>query len=190
MAAVEEQCCAPGVRGRSGNTGQQQGTTGDRFSPCHWLNQSNKQRPPVIHECRHSGGDLRALEILGCEPAPTPLVLQFVECVLCIAPIPIELGKCEVLPLPLQRGHQNCGKACNGVPQRGGIGDQVDPPSFVVETPFHRATPFHQATTERLAGLICCEKIGLARRRLPPTAVPSRSGSEMSAEYRTPLYAD
>ena len=70
-------------------------------------NQSNKQRPPVIHECRHSGGDLRALEILGCEPAPTPLVLQFVECVLCIAPIPIELGKCEVLPLPLQRGHQN-----------------------------------------------------------------------------------
>ena len=84
MAAVEEQCCAPGVRGRSGNTGQQQGTTGDRFSPYHWLNQSNKQRPPVIHECRHSGGDLRALEILGCEPAPTPLVLQFVECVLCM----------------------------------------------------------------------------------------------------------
>ena len=57
-------------------------------------------------------------------------------------------------------------------------------------TPFHRATPFHQATTERPAGLICGEKIGLARRRLPPTAVPSRSGSEMSAECRTPLYAD
>ena len=35
MAAVEEQCCAPGVLGRSGNTGQQQGTTGDRFSPYH-----------------------------------------------------------------------------------------------------------------------------------------------------------
>ena len=100
MAAVEEQCCAPGLRGRSGNTSQQQGTTSDRFSPYHWLSQSNKQRPPVIHECRHSGGDLRALEILGCEPAPTQLVLQFVECVLCIAPIPIELGKCEVLPLP------------------------------------------------------------------------------------------
>ena len=28
MAAVEEQCCAPGVLGRLGNTGQQQGTTG------------------------------------------------------------------------------------------------------------------------------------------------------------------
>ena len=83
-----------------------------------------------------------------------------------------------------------CGKACNGVPQRGEIGDQVDPPSFAVETPFHRATPFHQATTERPAGLICGEKIGLARRRLPLTAVPSRSGSEMSAEYGTPLYAD
>ena len=64
MAAVEKQCCALGVFGRSGNTGQQQGTTGDRFSSYHWLNQSNKQRPPVIHECRHSGGDLRALEIL------------------------------------------------------------------------------------------------------------------------------
>ena len=49
-----------------------------------------------------------------------------------------------------------------------GIGDQVGPPSFVVET------PFHQATTERPAGLICVEKIGLARRRLLPTcpAVP------------------
>ena len=63
---------------------------------------------------------------------------------------------------------KDCGKACNGVPQRAKIGDQVDPPSFVVETPFHRATPFHQATTERPAGLICGEKIGLARRRLPP----------------------
>ena len=82
----------------------------------------------------------------------------------------------------------DCGKACNGVPERGGIGDQVDPPSFVVETPFHRATPFHQATTERPAGLICGEKIGLAR--LPPTAVPSRRGSEMSTECGTPLYAD
>ena len=83
-----------------------------------------------------------------------------------------------------------CGKACNRVPQRGEIGDQVDPPSFVVETPFHRATPFHQATTERPTGLICVEKIWLARRRLPPTAVPSRSGSEMSAECGTLLYAD
>ena len=44
---------------------------------------------------------------------------------------------------------------------------ELDPPSFVVETPFHRATLFHQATTERPAGLICVEKIGLARRRLP-----------------------
>ena len=60
-----------------------------------------------MHKSRHSGGDLHALEILGCEPVPTPLVLHFVEFVLCIAPFPIELGKCEVLPLPLQRGHQN-----------------------------------------------------------------------------------
>ena len=42
-------------------------------------------------------------------------------------------------------------------------------------------TPFHQASTERSAGLICVEKIGLARRRLPPTALPSLSGSELSA---------
>ena len=67
---------------------------------------------------------------------------------------------------------------------------KLDPPLFVVETPFHRATPFHQATTEQPAGLICVEKIGLARRRLPPTALPSRSGSELSAEYGTPLHAD
>ena len=52
---------------------------------------------------------------------------------------------------------------------------KLDLPSFVAETPFHRAT------TERPVGLICVEKIGLARRRLPPTALPSRSGSELIA---------
>ena len=60
-----------------------------------------------IYERRHSGGDLHAFEVLSCEPALTPLVLQFVQCVLRIAPVPIELGKCEVLPFPVQRGHQN-----------------------------------------------------------------------------------
>ena len=59
-----------------------------------------------------------------------------------------------------------------------------DPTSFVVET------PFHQATTERPAGLICVEKIGLARRRLPPTVLPSRNGSEWRAEHGDPLNAD
>ena len=69
--------------------------------------------------------------------------------------------------------------------------DQVDPPSIAVETPFHRATPFHQATTERPAGLICGEKIaGWPGGGSPLTAVPSRSGSEMSAECGTPLYTD
>ena len=51
MAAVEEQCCvlcAPGVVGRSGNTSQQHGTTGDRFTPYHWLKQTNKQKPQVL----------------------------------------------------------------------------------------------------------------------------------------------
>ena len=61
---------------------------------------------------------------------------------------------------------------------------KLDPPSFVVETPFHRVT------TERPAGLICVEKIGLARRRLPPTALPSRSGSNLRAECGIPLHAD
>ena len=61
---------------------------------------------------------------------------------------------------------------------------KLDPPSFVVET------PFHQATTERPAGLICVEKIGLARRRLPPTALRSRSGSELSVECGSPLHAN
>ena len=49
---------------------------------------------------------------------------------------------------------------------------------------------FHQATTERPVGLICGEKIGLAGRRLPSTALPSRNGSELSAECETLLHAD
>ena len=46
--------------------------------------------------------------------------------------------------------------------KKGESAIKFDPTSFVVET------PFHQATAERPAGLIFVEKIGLARRRLPP----------------------
>ena len=70
---------------------------------------------------------------------------------------------------------QNVEKHATESLKEGESAIKLDPPSFVVET------PFHQATTERPAGLICVEKIGLARRRLPTTAVPSRSGSELSA---------
>ena len=47
MAAVEEQCCSTGVFGRSGNTSREHWTTGDRLSPYHWVNQSDKQRPQI-----------------------------------------------------------------------------------------------------------------------------------------------
>ena len=83
----------------------------------------------------------------------------------CIEDIELDLKSRADIPTLLS------GKACNRVPHRAGIGDQFVPASFVAET------PFHQATTERPAGLICVEKIGLARRRFPPTALPSRSGS-------------
>ena len=76
------------------------------------------------------------------------------------------------------------------VPQRGESAIKLDPPSFVVETPFHRATPFHQATTERPAGLICVEKIGLARRRLPQLPFRPAVVSEMRTKGGTLLYAD
>ena len=67
---------------------------------------------------------------------------------------------------------------------------KLDLPSFVVKTPFHRATPFHQATTERPAGVDLRREDRAGPAAAPPTALPSRSGPELSAECGTPLHAD
>ena len=79
MAAVEEQCCALGVFGRSGNTGQQHWTTGGRFSPYHWVNQSDKQKPPVILSPSPHPSEcvVRTKMRVGCcaiEPFESPLL--------------------------------------------------------------------------------------------------------------------
>ena len=83
-----------------------------------------------------------------------------------------------------------CGKACNVVPQRGAIGDQVGPALICCRNSFLSSTPFRQATTERPAGLICVEEVGLARRRLPQLPFRPAVGSKLSAECGTALHAD
>ena len=69
MAAGEQQHRLTGMIGRASNASQQQWTAGDRFARRHWVNQPNKQTPPVIRNSRHSSGDLRELDILRCETA-------------------------------------------------------------------------------------------------------------------------
>ena len=61
-------------------------------------------------------------------------------------------------------------KSIQRSPTKRGIGDRVGPALICCRNSFSPSNSFfHQATTERSAGLICVEKIGLARRGLLPT---------------------
>ena len=75
------------------------------------------------------------------------------------------------------------------VPQRGELAIKLDPPSFVVETPFHRAL------VERQPVMICIERIGMVRpRRLVRAAPPQLSfrpaGGLLDVDRRSVLDAD
>ena len=85
MAAVEEQCCAPGVLARSGNTGQQQGTTGDRFSPCHWLvnrhsTVTHYQRPNMTHPQEGgTGGEVSEILFFSAKSKRRPSLIYSMQ---------------------------------------------------------------------------------------------------------------
>lgn len=61
------------------------------------VGEPDKQRPPVVNQGHHARHDPAAREVLGGEPAPAPLILQFVEIVLGVGPVAIEMGERAVL---------------------------------------------------------------------------------------------
>ena len=67
--------------------------------------QTNEDVPPIVEQRDEARGEAAARQIMRREAAPTPLVLQFVENILRVAAIAIELAKAgEVLD---ERGGQN-----------------------------------------------------------------------------------
>src|SRR5215469_4177953 len=60
------------------------------------IGQPDKQAPPIVDQ-RHAGGQQAAtFQILGCEAAPAPMVLQFIKRVLAIRTVPVELAKVRI----------------------------------------------------------------------------------------------
>ena len=84
---------------------QQQRTAGDGFSVPIRLGQTNEDVPPIIKQRHHARRQPTARQILRDEAAPAPLVLQFVENVLSVGAIAIELA--EAPQLLDERSHQN-----------------------------------------------------------------------------------
>jgi hypothetical protein len=61
------------------------------------MRQSNEQTPPVVDQCHGTSSQLTAMQVVRGVAAPTPLVLEFIEGVLGIRPIPVELTEAENL---------------------------------------------------------------------------------------------
>src|ERR1700730_7308079 len=68
------------------------------------LGEPDEQVPPIVDECDQTRRKPAPGEIVGREPAPPPLVLQFIEGILAIRPVAIELSEGE--DLGVKRSHQ------------------------------------------------------------------------------------
>src|ERR1700731_755917 len=82
---------ASSMVGLSTNRLQQQWATGDRLAVMVRIGQTHEEVPPVEDEGDNACHDPAARHVMGGEAAPTPMVLQFVEAVLTIAAVAIEL---------------------------------------------------------------------------------------------------
>ena len=57
------------------------------------IGQPPEQRPPVVDERDQAGDDPAALQVVGGEAGPAPVVLQLVEGIFAVAAIPVELSQ-------------------------------------------------------------------------------------------------
>ena len=61
------------------------------------MRQSDEQTPPVVDQCHGTSRQLTTMQVVCGVAAPTPLVLEFIEGVLSIRLISVELAKAENL---------------------------------------------------------------------------------------------
>ena len=94
-----------GVMGLTCNPVQQERPAGDRLAVVIGIRQPHEQAPPVVDERDQPRHVLAAFQVPRGEAAPAPLVLQLVEAVLRVSPVPVELG--ERTDLKIERRRQN-----------------------------------------------------------------------------------
>src|ERR1700712_6068045 len=68
------------------------------------VGQADEQAPPVVNQRHDTSEQSAACEVLCCETAPAPLVLQFIEHVFRVGPITVQLPQCQ--DFAVQRGDQ------------------------------------------------------------------------------------
>src|SRR5260370_16614373 len=139
----------------------QQWTAGDRLRSGIEISQAHEQAPPVEDQRDAASEQPATLQVMRCEATPAPLVLQFVEHILAIAAIAVQLAQRE--ELVVQRGHQrsvfpylpiglDLGKAEQRLLRLGAIEEHQRPIELAAQQD-HTAlpAPAHQAQCRLLA---------------------------------------
>jgi hypothetical protein len=100
---------------QAGDTGEQHRAAGDRLQASLRVCQTDRPTPPVVNQCHRPCREVAAIQVLRDVAAPTPLILQFVEAVLAIGAIPVQLA--NGFKAVVRVGHQD-----GILPERGRIG--------------------------------------------------------------------
>ena len=95
MHAGDEHVALARVLGLSAHRGEHEWTGADRLKPLARVGRAHVQAPPVVDQRVVPCHQRRAFELFAGEPGPTPLILQFIETVLAISPIPVQLGDAQ-----------------------------------------------------------------------------------------------
>jgi len=97
VRAGDPQRCLPRMAAALCNGGQEQRPAGDRFQMLVRFGEAHEQVPPVVDERDEAGHGPAAGKIAGGKASPAPLVLQFIEGILAIGAVAVELGERENL---------------------------------------------------------------------------------------------
>ena len=92
MSQGDQQSALAGVMGQAGDARQQQRTAGDRLAAGFRVCQAYVPTPPVVDQGNGTGGQMAAFQILGGVATPAPLIFQFVETILAIGSVSVQLA--------------------------------------------------------------------------------------------------
>ena len=93
MKSGKRDCRLPGMFRPASHRGHQPGTTGNGLAPRFGIGQSDEETPPVVDQRHCPGGQLAAMQVMGGKTTPTPLILEFIEGILGIRSVTIELSE-------------------------------------------------------------------------------------------------
>lgn len=97
MQAGQRNRCLSRMLRSASYRGHQPRPTGDSLTSGFWISQVNEEAPPVVDQRHCPRSQLAAVQVMRGETTPTPLIFEFIECILGIGPITIKLNQTENL---------------------------------------------------------------------------------------------